>query len=265
VAQRPVAAGARVSRLITLLTDFGATDSYVGEVKGVLLSRAPDATLVDVSHDIAAGDVAAASFVLGRVWRSFPAGTVHLAVVDPGVGTRRRALAVDAAGHRFVAPDNGLLSDVFAAAHADVVSLPVPAAASPTFHGRDVFAPAAARLAQGAPLGDLGAAVSDLVHLPPRRLRTEGAAVVGQVVHVDRFGTLVTNVPASAVAPGADVQLGRHAIPVHATFADVPAGGAVAFVGSGGTLEIAVRDGRAEAVLGAARGVEVRVSGGPRG
>ena len=254
-----------MSPLVTLLTDFGSSDSYVGEVKGRLLSLVPAATLVDLSHDIAPGDVAAASYVLGRAWREFPAGTVHLAVVDPGVGTARRALAVDAAGHRFVAPDNGLLSEVFAAAHAEVVSLAVPGGASRTFHGRDVFAPAAARLALGAALADLGSPVRDLVHLPPRRPHTEGADTVGQVVHVDRFGTLVTNLPASACHAGAEVRLGRHLVPLHATFGEVPGGSPVAFVGSGGTLEIAVRDGRADAVLGYGRGAEVRVSGGRHG
>jgi len=256
----------RVSRIVTLLTDFGTADSYVGEVKGVILSAAPDVQLVDLTHDIAPGDVAAGSFVLGRAWRRFPSETVHLAVVDPGVGTPRRALAAEVAGHRFVAPDNGVLSDVFAAAHADVVSLPVPADASRTFHGRDVFAPAAARLATGAALGALGPAVGDLVHLAPRRVRTEGADVIGQVVHVDRFGTLVTNLPDDAVAAGAVVQVGaagtRHAIPVAVTFADVPPGSLVAFIGSGGTVEIAVRDGRADAVLGLARGAEVRARPG---
>ena len=251
-----------MSPIITLLTDFGTADSYVAELKGVLLSLTPESVLVDVSHDIAPGDVAAASFVLGRAWRTFPAGTVHLAVVDPGVGTRRRALAADVAGHRFVAPDNGLLSDVFAAAHADVVSLPVPDAASRTFHGRDVFAPAAARLARGEALPALGAPVADLVHLPPKRLRAEGTDLVGQVVHIDRFGTLVTNLPAGAALPGAAVRLGRHTVTVHATFGDVPPGSPVAFVGSGGTLEVAVRDGRAEAVLDVGRGAEVRLSGG---
>jgi hypothetical protein len=249
-----------MSAIITLLTDFGTADSYVGEVKGTLLSLAPESPLVDLTHDIAPGDVAAASFVLGRAWRTFPAGTVHLAVVDPGVGTRRRALAAEVGGHRFVAPDNGLLSDVFAAAHAEVVSLPAPDDASRTFHGRDVFAPAAARLARGAALGELGAAVSDLVHLPPKRLRTEGKDLVGQVVHVDRFGTLVTNIPGNAAAEGAPLRLGRHSIEVRATFADAAAGSPVAFVGSGGTLEIAVRDGRADAALGLGRGVEVRVA-----
>jgi S-adenosyl-L-methionine hydrolase (adenosine-forming) len=247
-----------MSRIITLLTDFGTADSYVGELKGVLASSAGDAQVVDVTHDIPRGDVAAASYVLGRTWRTFPRGTVHLAVVDPGVGTERRALAAQVGGHGFVAPDNGLLSDVFAAADARVVRLPIPAGASRTFHGRDVFAPAAARLVRGTSLADLGSAVSDLVHLPPHRLRNEGADVVGQVIYVDGFGTLVTNLPGDAVAPDAALQVGRHGVPLKGTFADVASGAAVALIGSGGTIEVAVRDGRAEAVLGVGRGAEVR-------
>ncbi len=254
-----------MSRIVTLLTDFGTADSYVGEVKGVLASLAPEAVVVDLAHDIPAGDVAAASFVLGRAWRTFPRGTVHLAVVDPGVGTERRALAAQVAGHGFVAPDNGLLSDVFAAADARVVRLPIPEGASRTFHGRDVFAPAAARLVRGAALADLGTPVSDLVHLPPHRVRAEGADVIGQVIHVDRFGTLVTNLPGQAIAPGTTLRVGGHTVPVAATFADAARGSPLAFVGSGGTVEIAVRDGRADQVLGVGRGIEVRASAGPRG
>ena len=254
-----------MSRIVTLLTDFGTADSYVAEIKGVLASSAGDALLVDISHDIPPGDVTAASYVLGRAWRAFPKGTVHLAVVDPGVGTERRALAAQVAGHGFVAPDNGLLSDVFAVADAKVVRLATPAGASRTFHGRDVFAPAAARLVRGAALPDLGTPVSDLVHLPPRRLRTEGADLIGQVIHVDGFGTLVTNLPGDAAQPGTVITVGGRTVPLAGTFADVPPGSAVAFVGSGGTIEIAVRDGRADQVLGAARGNEVRASAKPRG
>jgi S-adenosylmethionine hydrolase len=249
-----------MSRVVTLLTDFGAADGYVAEVKGVLLTQAPGAVLVDVTHDVPPGDVAAACYVLGRVWRAFPSGTVHLAVVDPGVGTRRRALAAEAAGHWFVAPDNGLLSDVFAAAEARVVSLAVPATASRTFHGRDVFAPAAARLANGASLDEVGALVSNLVHLPPRKLLRAGPDLVGQVVYVDRFGTLITNLPGDDVAPGAMVRLGTYAVALRTTFADVPPGETLAFVGSGGTVEIAVRGGRADVVLGMSRGAEVTVA-----
>jgi hypothetical protein len=217
-------------------------------------------TLVDVTHGIPAGDVAAGAYVLGRTWRAFPEGTVHFAVVDPGVGSDRRALAAEVAGHRFVGPDNGLLSRVLTAGAARVVALPVDAAASPTFHGRDVFARAAARLLTAEPLAALGTLVSDPVLLPPPRLERRGDVVVGEVVHVDRFGTLVTSVPGTAVAGGGTVRIGSRAVIVRTTFADVAPGTAVAFVGSGGTLEIAVRDGRADEVLGVARGGEVRVT-----
>jgi len=251
-----------MSRIVTLLTDFGTADGYVGEVKGALLSLAPGSTLVDIAHDLSAGDVAAACYVLGRVWRSFPAGTVHLAVVDPGVGSTRRALAAEAAGHFFVAPDNGLLTAVFAAdpGAARAVTLPVPAKASRTFHGRDVFAPAAARLAGGAALQDLGPSLSDPVRLPAPLLKVEGGDLVGEVIHVDRFGTLVTNLPREHVAPDGRVRAAGHDLPLRATFADVAQGEPVAFVGSGGTLEIAVRDGRADVVLELSRGTEVRAT-----
>ena len=249
-----------MSRIVTLLTDFGTADSYVAELKGVLAVSAGDAVLVDITHQIPRGDIAAGSYLLGRAWRAFPKGTVHLAVVDPGVGTERRALAAQVAGHGFVAPDNGLLSEVFAVAEPRVVRLPIPAGASRTFQGRDVFAPAAARLVRGSSLTDLGSPATDLVHLPPRRVRTEGTDVVGQVVHVDAFGTLITNLDGAAVKPGTAVQVGRHSVPLLGTFADVPPGSPVAFVGSGGTVEIAVREGRADGVLGASRGNEVRAA-----
>jgi S-adenosylmethionine hydrolase len=275
-----------MSRIISLLTDFGTADGYVGEMKGVLLSLAPDTLLVDVAHDVQAGDIAAGCYVLGRVWRSFPKGTVHLAVVDPGVGSARRALAAEAGGQYFVAPDNGLLSDVFAAvdpwgggnqaggakaAHGAAagssgaaplraVSLAVPATASRTFHGRDVFAPAAARLAGGAPLLDLGAPLSDPVRLKPATLTVEGSDLVGEVIHVDRFGTLITNLPKDRVARAATVKVAGRGFQLGATFADVPPGEPVAFAGSGGTVEIAVRDGRADVVLGVSRGGGVRAT-----
>src|SRR2546422_1914897 len=130
-----------MATLITLLTDFGSADSYVGEVKGVLLSQVHGAALVDITHQVPPGDVRAAQYILSRVWHRFPQGSVHLAVVDPGVGTDRRVLAASTAGHFFVAPDNGLLS--FLPADAHFVGLPVPEDAAPTFPARDVFAPVA--------------------------------------------------------------------------------------------------------------------------
>jgi hypothetical protein len=246
--------------IVTLLTDFGTADGYAAEMKGAVLARAGGATLVDVTHEIPPGDVAEGAYVLGRTWRAFPEGTVHLAVVDPGVGSGRRALAAEVSAHRFVAPDNGLLSSVLREGKARIVSLPVPPSASPTFHGRDVFAPAAARLAAGETLAALGPAITDPVLLPPPRLELRRGELVGEVVHVDRFGTLVTSLPGVSVAPGRVVRIGAAAVPLRSTFADVASGTLVAFTGSGGMVEIGVRDGRADAVLGAGRGAEVRAA-----
>lgn len=243
--------------IITLLTDFGTADSYVAEMKGVLLSRAPDVALVDVSHQIAPGDVRAGQYVLARTWRHFPKGTVHVAVVDPGVGTTRRALAASAVGHHFVAPDNGLLS--FLPADTRFVSLPVPATAAPTFHGRDVFAPAAAGLAIGAPLEGLGSPVTDPIRSPLPTPHHDGVVVVGEVLYVDRFGTLVSNIAADAVEPGVRIRVeGTDVGPLRRTFADGERGALVAIAGSGGTVEIAVRDGSAARLLGVGVGAEVK-------
>lgn len=246
--------------IITLLTDFGNADAYVAEMKGVLLSGAPDATLVDVTHSVSPGDVRAASYILSRAWRRFPEGTVHLAVVDPGVGTARAALALRAHGHAFVGPDNGIFSEVLRDSEVEVVELAACEGAAPTFHGRDVFAPAAAALASGRALHVLGAAFTGI----PERIATrepyhEGKTLVGEVIYVDRFGTLVTNftpenLPSYATVEIEDVDLGR----LHRTFGDVPTGGLLAYVGSGGQIEIAVRDGSAARRLGVGVGGRVR-------
>jgi hypothetical protein len=253
-----------VSPVITLLTDYGTADSYVAEIKGVLVSQAPRATIVDVTHDVAPGDLRAASYVLARTWRRFPAGTVHVVVVDPGVGTSRRALAAEAEGHFFVAPDNGVLAPLPAGAR--FVELVPPAHAAPTFHGRDLFAPAAAQLSNGTALPHLGLAVTDPVR-PARAVpRRDGAGWVGEVVYVDRFGTLVSDLPANAVGPDARVRAGERDVgPLRRTFGDVERGQPLAFAGSGGTVEIAVREGSAARLLGLAVGAAVRVtSASPR-
>jgi len=250
--------------VITLLTDFGTADPYVAEVKGALLTRAPGVVLVDVTHEVPPGDVRAGAWVLGRSWRAFPEGTVHLAVVDPGVGTHRAALAVAAHGHFFVAPDNGILTGVLRAAAVEAVALPTPAGAAATFHGRDLFAPAAAALATGAALTALGEPLSRA----PQRLalaepRLDGERVVGEVAYVDRFGTLVTNLDRALLPPGAIAAVaGLEIGPLHRTFGDVASGALLAFVGSGGTLEIAVRDGSAAQRLGLGVGAVVWVRGG---
>ena len=246
--------------LVTLLTDFGVSDSYVAEVKGALLSRVPDATLVDVTHAVPPGDVRAGAYLLGRVWHHFPPSTVHLAVVDPGVGTDRAALAVAAHGHYFVGPDNGLFTLVLRDAEVRLVVLRTPSGASPTFHGRDLFAPAAAALARGVPLAELGEPFAGM----PKRLaysepHHEGKSVVGQVVYVDRFGTLVTNLTPDLVPEYAVFEVeGLEVGPLRRTFGDVPTGGLVAYLGSGGQVEIAVRDGSAARRLGMGVGGRIR-------
>jgi S-adenosyl-L-methionine hydrolase (adenosine-forming) len=246
--------------IITLMTDFGNADHYVAEVKGVILSRAPDATLVDVTHAITPGDVRSGAYVLGRTWHRFPAGTVHLVVVDPGVGTSRAALAMCSSGHWFVGPDNGVFTPVLQGTAIESVALPTPPGASPTFHGRDLFAPAAAALSQGAQLQTLG---EPFTGIPERLAYTEphyeGKTVVGEVVYIDRFGSLVTNltmemVPSYARLEVEDLDLG----PLRRTYADVTAGGLLAYIGSGGAIEIAVRNGSAARRLGVGVGGRVR-------
>jgi hypothetical protein len=247
--------------IITLLTDFGNADHYVAEIKGVLLSHASAVTLVDVTHAIAPGDVRSGAYVLGRTWHRFPPGSIHLAVIDPGVGTSRAALAFAAHGHYFIGPDNGVFTPVLHDTEVEAVLLPTPANASPTFHGRDLFAPAAAALANGTPLHTLG---EPFAGIPERLAYTvphfEGKTIVGEVVYIDRFGSLVTNlttdlVPTYARLEVEDLDLG----PVRRTYGDVTAGGLLAYVGSGGAIEIAVRNGSAARRLGLGVGGRVRV------
>jgi S-adenosylmethionine hydrolase len=241
--------------VITLLTDFGTRDSYVGEVRGALLTRAPGAVLADISHEIPLGDIRAAAYVLGRSWQAFPAGTVHLAVIDPGVGGARAALALRAEGHFFVGPDNGLFTPVLHGAD-QLAELPVPLPASATFHGRDVFAPAAAAVATGSPVPSLGPPPgSPPVRLPIARPWRQGDALLGEVVYADRFGTLVTNLGPDAQGP---IEIAGVRVPVRRTFSDTAPGELVAFVGSGGTIEIAVRDGSAAERFKGAIGARVR-------
>jgi S-adenosyl-L-methionine hydrolase (adenosine-forming) len=246
--------------IITLLTDFGTADAYVAELKAVLLTAVPQATLVDLTHAVPPGDLRAAAYLVGRVWRRFPHGTVHLAVVDPGVGTVRAALAFGRDGHWFVGPDNGLFTPVLHDAAVEIVTLPIPAGAAPTFHGRDLFAPAAAALAGGAALHTLGEPFAGVPHrLSYREPHYEGKVIVGEVVYVDRFGTLVTNLTPDLVPDYAVLEVeGLDIGPLRRTFGDVPTGGLLAYLGSGGQVEVAVRDGSAARRLGLGVGGRIR-------
>jgi S-adenosylmethionine hydrolase len=191
--------------VITLLTDFGLRDGYVAAMKGAILSRCPTCRLVDVTHEIPPGDISAAAYVLRQAAGFFPKGTVHLAVVDPGVGSERRGIACEAGDQCFVAPDNGVLTAVLDPSlpvRAHVISRPGlwrddP---SPVFHGRDIFGPVAAHLAAGGRLEDLGEAAdpSGLVRTPWPVPHLQGAEWPGEVIYVDRFGNLVTNLPLEA-------------------------------------------------------------------
>ena len=246
-------------RIITLLTDFGTADGYVGEIKGVLLSRVPDAYLVDITHDIPAQDVESARLTLARVWRRFPAGTVHLAVVDPGVGTSRQALAVESDGRFLVGPDNGVLSPALLMSDARSVALPLPASAAPTFHGRDVFAPAAAELASGASIDALGTpATGVIVRRTPEPRRREDGAVAGEVIAVDRFGNAITNLVGRRPAL---LEVAGNVLPVRRTYSEVERGSPLALVGSTGLIEVAVRDGSAARLFGLDRGSVVLLRG----
>lgn len=246
--------------IVTLLTDFGSSDSYVAELKAAILTAAPDATLVDVTHAVGQGDIRAAAYLLGRTWHRFPDGSVHLAVVDPGVGTARGAVAIGSMGHWFVGPDNGLFTPILRDQEVEIVALPLPDGASPTFHGRDLFAPAAGALARGVSLHVLGepylAIPERLVYTEPRY---EGKSIVGEIVYVDRFGSLVTNLTPQVVPDYAVLEVeGLEIGPLRRTYADVPTGGLLAYLGSGGAIEIAVRNGSAARRLGMGVGARIR-------
>ena len=251
-----------MSPLVTLLTDFGTADGYVAEMKGVILTSAPGTTILDVTHDIPAHDVDAGRLALARYWRRFPAGTVHVAVVDPGVGTARGALAVMSEHHAFVGPDNGILTPALLSGRAEVVALPVPPAAAPTFHGRDVFAPAAAALARGEAVSSLGAPVHEpVVRRTPEPRRLDNGVIAGEVIAIDRFGNAITNLVG---VRGGTVEVAGATLPMARTYGDVTSGTLTALCGSNGLIELAVRDGSAARQHGIRRGALVlfRPTGG---
>ena len=255
------------SGVVTLLTDFGIEDPFVGVMKGVILGRFAAAALVDLTHVVEPGGVAVAAFWLGQAYRYFAPGTVHLTVVDPGVGTARAAVVARAAEQLFVGPDNGLF-EVVARQAGSMEARRIDGARfglaepSRTFHGRDLFAPVAAELARGGiRFEDVGPehtlAATELV---PVASATSGG-LDGEVLAVDRFGNLVTNVTRELLgdAPGVRVELVERSLGLVGTFGDVPSGECAACIGSFGQIEVFQRDGSAARALGAQRGARVRV------
>lgn len=245
---------------IALLTDFGTRDHYSGVLKGVVLSICPDATIVDLSHDLPAHDIPFAALELAATYKYFPAGTIFLVVVDPGVGTARRGLAAEAGDWKFVAPDNGVLTEVFhEVAPKRVVELTERKYARPTvsrtFEGRDRFAPAAAWLAKGIQLPALGRAVSDYRVLPLPRATVEQGALHGVIVRIDRFGNVVTNIDRKAAerygAGPLQITVGSHSIGrLVSTYSDIATGDLGALFGSTDHLEFAAHAASAAEVLG---------------
>jgi S-adenosyl-L-methionine hydrolase (adenosine-forming) len=255
----------RPSGVITLLTDFGLEDAYVGVVKGVLLGINPRAQLVDLTHAVPPQDVRRASLLLEGAWPFFPPGSVHLAVVDPGVGSARRPIAVAAGGHYFIGPDNGLLGFCFDLPGARAVALtarrfhrhPV----SRTFHGRDVFAPVAAQCSRGVRLEALGAPLRDPVRLPRSTPRRRGRRVGGEVLLVDHFGNLLTTLVGSELPgppAGGVLRVGGTRIRgLVGAYAERPQGALGALIDSSGQVEVFVREGSARRRLGIGPGAAV--------
>ena len=267
------------AQVIALLTDFGVRDTYVGELKGALLSINPSATIVDITHNIPPQDIRVGAFMLGNAVAAFPVGTVFLAVVDPGVGSERLPMLVETPQGAFVGPDNGLLSRVVWRDEHDPGpsssgSSPLPPgvkawhltnpaywreSVSNTFHGRDVFAPAAAHYAAGVPASAMGEPATGLWRLPFPQPKLQEGVVTGEVVYMDHYGNLVTNISAYMLPPDAFVEIAGQRIEGLSRHYDAVKP-LVAMVGSHDTLEIGKPGGSAAEALGVERGAIVRVT-----
>jgi S-adenosylmethionine hydrolase len=257
------------SRLITLTTDFGHSDHFVGVMKGVIAGIAPAARLIDICHDIAAYNITEAAFVIAEAWPYFPKGTIHVVVVDPGVGSARRPILAEAGGHVFIAPDNGVLSMVFDRTphHVRVISNPkfMRRAISRTFHGRDVFAPAAAHLAKGVKPAQFGKRIHDFIRSNAAvNVKLSANAWRGSILKADHFGNLITSFAAEHF-PGTtskpfEMRVGRakiHRLALH--YAETELGELFVIAGSSGYLEIAANQSSAAEILGCGAGAAVEL------
>jgi S-adenosylmethionine hydrolase len=254
-------------QVISLITDFGLSDWFVGTMKGVIARLAPAARVIDLTHDVPHGDIRGAAFALRAGYHFFPKGTIHVAVVDPGVGSARQALAVQTSNYFFVGPDNGVLS--FALRREKVIAIRLLKkanyflqAVSHTFHGRDIFAPVAAHLSRGIPIRRLGPPANDFVRLSwPEPVR-HNTKIEGEIAYLDRFGNGITNLPAELINPLRATKCivhsrGRLICPLKPFYQAVPLKRPVAVVGSSGFLEIGVNGGSAKQSLGLRIGTRV--------
>ncbi|WP_309399156.1 SAM hydrolase/SAM-dependent halogenase family protein [Cerasicoccus maritimus] len=239
---------------IAFLTDFGERDWYVAAMKGVALTIAPQAQLLDISHQVTAGNVSAAAFILSQCWQDFPLGTVFVCVVDPGVGSTRAAVAVEAEGRYFVGPDNGLFGWLkrFRPQCRQITNTRLfRDEVTHTFHGRDIFAPVGAQLAADkARLDDVGPVLDELIATPWPKPEYDEKRAFGQIIYIDHYGNAITNLRLEYIEErfslaNATVSLHPRRLPLLKTFSDAPPGGALAYFGSGGLLEIAVNGGHA--------------------
>lgn len=260
-------------KLVTLTSDFGTRDAYVAQMKGVLYAQGPhELEVIDLTHEIAPQQVLEAAMFVRSAAPRFPAGTIHVVVVDPGVGSARRALLIEHGGQFFVGPDNGVLSLALSGPFRAVAlrsERVVSSEPSATFHGRDLFAPAAARVARGALPGQLGDIVAQIERIAWPKPQTRSSELRGQVLHVDRFGNLISNISRAELAAwqregewaGLRVQVGPSAkLPIVRTYADAAPGNAIALFGSADLLEVAVTNGSAATTLAAAIGAELIVT-----
>ena len=251
-----------MSRIITLTTDFGIEDEYVGVMKGVILSRAPDSCIIDITHAITPGNILEGQFYLMSSWKFFPSGTVHIAVVDPGVGSGRKALIILNRGHYFVGPDNGIftfaIKDATGIWEINLNSKVILQPTSTTFHGRDIFAPVAAHIAAGRDINEVGAKHRGTpVELPFPEAQKGSDSITGEILFFDRFGNALTTIPWSDRIKRVDIPQRKLSLPVVRFYSEVKTGEPVALPGSRNLVEISVNRGNARKQLGLTRGLKV--------
>jgi S-adenosyl-L-methionine hydrolase (adenosine-forming) len=251
--------------ILTLTTDFGLSDHYVGSMKGVILGICPRGQIVDISHQVSPYAIAEGAFLIAQAYRAFPGGTMHVVVVDPGVGSERRPILMEAAGQFFVAPDNGVLALLFAREKHKVRVIsneryfrhPV----SQTFHGRDIFAPVAAHIAAGIAPSRMGKVIADYVRPPFEKPRQTGERTwAGEILHVDHFGNVVTNFHVDDFPAFETLTAGRAKVrKVVRSYAEAEAGELVAIVGSSGYLEVSVKQESAAEKIGCRSGAACQI------